>query len=266
MLAHVEPILAVHNVQETVSYWHDVLGFTTKWTWNEPPTYGGVSWHGVAVQFWQNSELATASKGNSIWVRVRHLESLYRFHKDKQAVIVEPLENKPWGMAGYTVQEINGYYICFAGALLDDKAGGKAPAHTVKIIPRAPSIHEYSNLTAAVGWQSRSDAVIEKMLSAPVYAVVAEDTASGQIVGCALLLGDDASFYYVKDVVVHPDWQRKGVGASLMRALTDWLEVNAAENALVGLITGEGLAPFYQAFDFVPAFCMVRQMHRKEKD
>jgi hypothetical protein len=49
-----------------------------------------------------------------------------------------------------------------------------------------------------------------------------------------------------------------------MKALTQWLENNAANNALVGLITGETLAPFYQQFGFAPAFCMVRYIQRSE--
>src|SRR6185369_10857458 len=104
-LLHVEPILAVKNVAETIRYWHNTLGFPGKWTWGEPPSHGGVSWQGTFIQFSQNPELATASKENSIFIRVRKLEALYDFHQKKNAEIVEPLENKPWGMAGYTIRE-----------------------------------------------------------------------------------------------------------------------------------------------------------------
>ncbi|MFI5130455.1 MAG: VOC family protein, partial [Chitinophagales bacterium] len=111
-----EPVLAVKDVTETVMYWHNMLGFTDKWTWGEPPTYAGVFWNGASIQFSQNPKLASMSKGNSILVRVKNLESLYQFHKEKNIEIVEALENKPWGGASYTVREINGYYIIFGGA------------------------------------------------------------------------------------------------------------------------------------------------------
>ena len=106
--------------------------------------------------------------------------------------------------------------------------------------------------------------MIQSILAAAIFAVVAEDIVNGETVGCALLLGDHASFYYVKDVMVCPHWQSKRVGAALVQALTDWLEKNAADNALVSLITGEGLEPFYQQFGFAQAFSMLRYMHRKE--
>ena len=94
-LLHVEPVLAVRDVLETTLYWHDVLGFPNKWIWGEPPNHGGVSWQGVFVQFTLNPELASASKENCIWIRVRQLEQLYEFHQKKNAEIVETLENKP---------------------------------------------------------------------------------------------------------------------------------------------------------------------------
>jgi len=61
-LSHVEPILAVKDVTETVMYWHDVLGFPDKWTWGEPPNHGGVSWNGVFIQFSQDPNLASVFK------------------------------------------------------------------------------------------------------------------------------------------------------------------------------------------------------------
>jgi hypothetical protein len=42
--------------------------------------------------------------------------------------------------------------------------------------------------------------------------VFSPDTISGEVVGCALLPGDNASFYYAKDVMVHPAWQHKRKG------------------------------------------------------
>ncbi|HET6723923.1 MAG TPA: VOC family protein [Chitinophagaceae bacterium] len=126
--SHVEPILAVKDIKETIEYWHDTLGFPNKWTWGEPPNYGGVNWNSTSVQFNLDPELASASKGSAIFIKVKKLEELYQYHQQKNAVIVEPLENKPWGMAGYTVKEINGYYIVFAGAMI---RGKKANCHCI---------------------------------------------------------------------------------------------------------------------------------------
>jgi ribosomal protein S18 acetylase RimI-like enzyme len=265
-VSHVEPILAVNDVSETVLYWHRVLGFPDKWTWGNPVNYGGVSWQGVSVQFSKDSRLASASKGNAVFIKVRELESLYHFHEKKEAEIIEPLENKPWGMAGYTVKDINGYYVIFAGALLSDgrKSSSKLP-DTIRIIERTPDSREYLKLVTAVGWSRYGDdAMVEKILTAPIFALVAEDSVSNEVVGCALLLSDNARFFYVKDVIVHPAWQRMRVGSAMMQKLTHWLNSNAPQNAFIVLITPENLAVFYQQFGFRPAFGMVRTLQRDE--
>ena len=260
--SHVEPILAVSDITETIEYWHNVLGFPNKWTWGEPPNYGGVNWNSTSIQFSLDPDLSTASKGNAIFIRVKKLEELYRYHQQKNAVIVEALENKPWGMAGYTVKEVNGYYIVFAGAMIREKkqTDNELPS-TVKIISRIPTVEEYQHLASSVGWHLYNNtATSEKLLAAPIFGLVAED--ANKVIGCVLLLSDQASFYYVKDLIVHPEWQGKQVGTALMKELSTWLQTNAANNALVALITGENLSSFYQHFGFAPAFGMVNYIQR----
>jgi GNAT superfamily N-acetyltransferase/uncharacterized glyoxalase superfamily protein PhnB len=265
VLSFVEPVLAVQDVSETILYWQDVLGFPGKWTWGKPPNHGGVSWNGVSIQFSLDPKLALVSEGHSIWIRVQRLEELYNFHQKKNAKIAAPLETQPWGMAQYTVQEMNGYFLHFAAPVTDRKPGVMMLPESIRVIERTPTIKEYLNLISAVGWSSSmNDATVQVFLSAAVFAVVAEDTLNGNVVGCAFLLGDNASFYYVKDVMVHPDWQGKRVGTALMQALTRWLENNATNNALVGLYTGENLTPFYQQFGFAQAFGMNRYIRRNE--
>jgi GNAT superfamily N-acetyltransferase len=94
-----------------------------------------------------------------------------------------------------------------------------------------------------------------------LFAVVAE--YDSKAIGCALLLGDGVSFYYVKDVMVEPKWQCKRVGSAMMQAITDWVNENGASNALVALITGEGLFSIYHAFGFRPAFAMQKRVKKK---
>jgi len=263
IFSHVEPVLPVHDITATIAYWQDVLGFPSKWTWGDPPVHGGISWQKVFVQFTLNPERATASKGNSIWIRLKHIDFLYDLHTKNSADIVSPPEDKPWGMTEYVVREINGYYLHFAGVTAERKASAQGLPQTIQIISRKPSVNEYRSLATSVGWSpSNDDAVIEAVLAAPLFAVVAEDTSIHEAVGCALLLGDNATFYYVKDVMVQPKLQRNGVGTAMMRVISDWLQTNAANNALAALISGETLETFYQRFGFAPAFSMVRYIHR----
>jgi GNAT superfamily N-acetyltransferase len=215
------------------------------------------------------------SGGSSVWIRLQRLESLYRLHQERKADIVEPLERKPWGLSQYMVREINGHYLCFAGLIEErEKSLGSMPP-TVRIVGRVPGVKEFQRLQVSVGWgkevvEAKSptelaavDAMTEKVLAAAIFGVVAMDTVSGDAVGCALLLGDGVSYYYVKDVMVHKNWQGRRIGTALMQGLTDWLGKNARKGALVGLFTRDGLEPFYKQFGFANGFAMLRYMDNK---
>ncbi|MRG45542.1 GNAT family N-acetyltransferase [Chitinophaga sp. SYP-B3965] len=257
-IVHAEPVLTVQNVGDTIKYWQEVFGFPDKWMWGDPPTHGAVSWHGTQIQFSHDPALAAASRGNAIFIRVRQLENLYDFHREKGAEIVTPLENKPWGMAGYTVRDLNGYYIDFGGqtVIVREKSKESLPPD-IRIIERIPTPEEFGRLAISVGWANAEKDTINKftaMLAPVAHAVVAEDSATGEAVGCALLIGDKVTFYYVKDVMVHPDWQGKRIGTAMMKTLIDLVD----DDVMVTLISGENLAPFYQQFDFIPTFGMIR--------
>lgn len=257
-IVQAEPVLTVQNVGNTIQYWQEVLGFPDKWMWGTPPTHGAVSWHGTQIQFSHDPVLAAASKGNAIFIRVRQLENLYDFHRGKGAEIVTPLENKPWGMAGYTVRDLNGYYVDFGGQtiVVREKSRESLPLN-IRIIERIPTPEEFERLAIAVGWSDANKDTRDRYVSilAPVaHAVVAEDGSTGEVVGCALLLGDKVTFYHVKDVMVHPDWQNKRIGTAMMKALINLVD----DDVMVTLISGENLAPFYQQFDFIPTFGMIR--------
>jgi len=292
IFSHIEPVLPVRDLGETINYWQEVLGFPSRWTWGDPPNIGAVSWQNVHVQLYPVKEWKGG--GSSVWIRLQRLESLYRLHQERKADIVEPLEQKPWGLSQYVVREINGHYLCFAGLEEErEKSEGRLPP-TIRIVGRVPSVREYQRLQVSVGWgkevvEARSaaeiaavDARTEKALAAAIYGVVAEvhepgegnervgardDAAAkfvgGEVVGCALLLGDGVGYYYVKDVMVHKNWQGRRIGTALMRAVNDWLETNVKGHALVVLVTREGLEPFYKQFGFASGFAMLRYMDKK---
>lgn len=261
ILSHAEPVLPVADVRESIKYWQDVLAFPTPWTSGDPPTIGAVSWHGAHVQFYQDPEKAKLSTGNAIWIRVRHIDELYKIHTDRKANIVEPLKRQSWGMDQYVVKDLNGYYVLFAGHSALREKSGEFP-ESVVIVERIPTQAEYTVLMKSVGWfdESITEDLISKRVKAAAHGVVAIDQKSETTIGCALMLTDHASFYYIKDLMVEKSWQSRRIGTALLRALTDWLERNAVPKSLVGLYTGENLEPFYTQFGFTKTFGMIRWM------
>ena len=73
-------------------------------------------------------------------------------------------------------------------------------------------------LYAAVGWTAYGDGEredgLEKAVLNSSFVVSAWD--GGQLVGLARALSDDVSIFYLQDILVHPDYQRQGIGTQLM--------------------------------------------------
>jgi GNAT superfamily N-acetyltransferase/uncharacterized glyoxalase superfamily protein PhnB len=264
VFSHAEPMLQVSNVIETVKYWQDVLGFPNQWTWGDPPSHGGVSWHGAFIQFSHNPEFAERAPGQSIWIRVTHIDILYTMHQQNGADIVMPLAKQPYGFDEYVIRDLNGNYVAFASPASGKVKKSENMPASVKITGRPPTPDEYRNLIQSVGWStSWPEDMLQKQLNQMQYAVIAENVENGEVIGCALLMGDGFSFYYVKDVMVHPEWQGKRVGTAIMQEISSWLDDNAPNKALVGLYANETLKPFYQQFHFGPAFGMIRIIDKK---
>lgn len=131
---------------------------------------------------------------------------------------------------------------------------------SVRIVERAPTPAEYAELRAAVGWRALPASIVEAGLPRGLYAVCAED--DGRTIGCARIVGDGAMYFYLQDVLVHPEHQRRGVGGALMDALLDFLRRTARDGAFVGLMAAWNAQPFYERYGFTPRETGRPGMHR----
>jgi GNAT superfamily N-acetyltransferase/uncharacterized glyoxalase superfamily protein PhnB len=259
---HSVPILYSSDIRKSIQYYKEVLGFDQDWEWDDVPTFGGVSKDNVSIFFCKESQ---GNPGTWVSIFIDNVDELYERVKVKGGKIAAPPEDKPWNLREMLVQDPDGHIIRFGqNKTHGDKKSGGLPSN-IEIIERMPTVEEYAFLVKSVGWKEQSKERVTELLKAPVYAVVAEDANTSAIAGCVLLLGDNASFYYVKDMMVHADYQRKHVGTALMQKLNDWIEKNAAPDALVGLYTGDSLAPFYKNFGFGEYFGMGKRTATKSE-
>src|SRR5262245_44781833 len=197
-----EPIFPVADVVATVRYYRDVLGFAEEWLWGDPPDFGGVRWGKIGVLFAQQS--APEGKIGGQWHAfiVGGIDALYDLHRRNGATIFSPLEAKPWGLREYTVRDLNGHFLRFGQRASDrSTTAGREPATTVTIIERLPTIEEYQRLMQAVGWaKDLTPGKAEQALAGARFGVVAVE--ADQAVGTGLVLGDGATFAYLKDIIV----------------------------------------------------------------
>lgn len=115
------------------------------------------------------------------------------------------------------------------------------------ICPRLPTVPEYTQLRASVGWTSRSATVTGSALARSLAGCCAEDEG-GAVIGMARAVGD-VLYVLVVDVVVRPDYQGRGIGTALVQRLVDQLPKDPAP--IVGLHAAPDAVAVYQRAGFV---------------
>ncbi|SDA13715.1 Ribosomal protein S18 acetylase RimI [Ruminococcus sp. YE71] len=74
----------------------------------------------------------------------------------------------------------------------------------------------------------------------------------GRIVAMARTIGDMGLDYYIKDVVVRPEYQGKGIGRLLINEIFGFIGANgiSGTNVFVELAAAPDKIPFYEKFGF----------------
>ena len=108
----VVPVLATTDVAATADYFCQVLEF------HRDPTFFGTDWAMLWADQCQlflshNPALAATAKGQQIMICVPKIDEMYQRHRNNGAKIISDIENKPWGLREYTVEDPNGYHLRF---------------------------------------------------------------------------------------------------------------------------------------------------------
>jgi len=113
---------------------------------------------------------------------------------------------------------------------------------------RSPTITEYTRLRGLVGWWETDEIATDMALKNSLFSVVAVEHDT--VIGFGRIIGDGGLYFYIQDLIIHPEFQTKGLGKSLMKELMGYIMANAKSGAFVGLIAAKGLEKYYDRFGF----------------
>lgn len=77
--------------------------------------------------------------------------------------------------------------------------------------------HELTDLYRSVGWSAyyENPAIMQRLLAGSLYYLTVR--YDGQLIGLIRTVGDGCYILYIQDILVHPDWHRRGIGTTLIR-------------------------------------------------
>ena len=82
-----------------------------------------------------------------------------------------------------------------------------------------------------------------------LYSVVAY--VDGQVAGIGRVVGDGRIAFFIKDLVVLPQYQGNGVGTAVLRALITRIREHCCNHAYIGLMATPGKESFYEEHGFL---------------
>ena len=112
------------------------------------------------------------------------------------------------------------------------------------------SAEEFIILWETVWGQAPSLEQTELAMSHTLFRVSVYD--KDKIVAMARMIGDMGLTYYIKDVVVRPEYQHKGIGKMLINELLKFINENGVSHTdiFVELCAMPDKIPFYEKFGF----------------
>jgi len=112
----VHPALLVGDVVAAVDFYTKKLGFSLGFTWGDPPTIAGVTLGHVQIFLSQGTP---NSKGCWVAFVVDDADELYEFQRANGVEIVEPPEDRHYGVRNYVVRDLYGYHLQFGHYLFN---------------------------------------------------------------------------------------------------------------------------------------------------
>lgn len=111
---------------------------------------------------------------------------------------------------------------------------------------------EIANLYRAGGWwkEEYNPQELPRLIKGSFLFAVAVDIKTGRAVGMGRVISDGVSDGYIQDLVVLPEYQKKGIGSRIVSSLVK----KCIESGIswIGLIAEPDTEKFYLPFGFYP--------------
>ena len=111
------------------------------------------------------------------------------------------------------------------------------------------TVDEYYELLSALDWKAPAERLLRISLENGINVKYVLD---GKTIGMARYVSDGGYAGLIMDVIVHPNYQKKGYGTKLIQYLIEYLRSNIKEDEelMIQLLSAPGKQSFYSNFGF----------------
>jgi len=111
-----------------------------------------------------------------------------------------------------------------------------------------PSVNDFLQLRSKMAWGELDENLAQVSLYNSLFHVTI--WLDDSLIGMGRVVGDDAMYFYIQDVIVDPDYQKSGIGTALMEKIEAYLFESAKKGATIGLLAAQGKESFYSHYGY----------------
>jgi len=113
------------------------------------------------------------------------------------------------------------------------------------------SVEDCNKLRNSAGWPQMHSDQIKIGLKNSAFIIAAKDGET--TIGMARIVSDGGYVVFIVDVLVLPEYQRKGIGKTMMGEIMEYIRDNLKDGYCiqVDLMAAKGKERFYEEFGFV---------------
>jgi catechol 2,3-dioxygenase-like lactoylglutathione lyase family enzyme len=113
-LIGIGPVLPVADVEATVAYYCNVLGFERDFVIGDPPDHGSVTRCRVGIQFTlPRGAFAASDYPGWFYVFVENIDAIAAEYEQRGVQFTQPLASRDHGMREFEILDINGFRLRF---------------------------------------------------------------------------------------------------------------------------------------------------------
>ncbi len=120
----------------------------------------------------------------------------------------------------------------------------------IYVCNEAVSVKELADLRESIGWNRMENEYKNPLLTSYYHIAVYEKEV---LIGYIDCVSNGVTDAYIQDLMVHPDYQRRGIGTELMTIMINYLKQKHIY--MISVVFEENLKPFYEKFGFYNMLC-----------
>jgi len=111
---HAAPVLPVDDINETIRFYRETLGFAVDFVYGDPPYYA-IARRGemVTVHFSEREDTSKPITPCNVYIFVEDVDALYSEYSERGIEMFSGPETQEWGMREFELPDLNGHFLTF---------------------------------------------------------------------------------------------------------------------------------------------------------